>query len=719
MFHKIQQGLSNYLFSEERPLLERLFNLVCCFGVMAGLIGAIVTFAIDAPLLSALSTLLIAATSIVSMFLGNTLHNFRASSNVLLSVCGFVLFPIAYFTGGGIESGMTEFFILGLVLVFLLLKGRDCAIMVVFYLLSCTACMVVEYFYPETVIAFESRMMSFIDTIQSFIVSGIVLGVIVKLYVWVYERAKDKAEAASRAKDDFLASVSHEIRTPLNAIIGLSELELRKEHSAQTYDNFEKIYTSGYTLLSIINDILDISKIESGHFELVDAPYDVPGLINDAVRLNAVRIGSKPIIFKVEVDPQLPSKLFGDALRLKQILNNLLSNAFKYTQEGHVLLQIFWQPAEGMVRFVVSDTGVGIRKEDFDKLFAKYSQIDTKVNHHFEGTGLGLTICKNLVTMMGGTISVESDYQQGSKFSVLVPQQLVGQTKIGAKTARALMNFQYMTPHPTLYGAIDYQLPPGRVLIVDDVSTNLDVAQGMLAPYGLQIECVTRGAHAVERIRSGAEPYDLIFMDHMMPEMDGVETVRVIREEIGTAYAQKVPVIALTANAVVGTEEMFLKNGFQGFLSKPLDAMKLDKTLRTWIVDKELPSVARADACPKLTDMTVEGVNVKAGIARFQGREEQYLRVIQSFQKHMPSHLDKLSGHLASGAMQDYAIEVHGIKGSSYAIEATAVGKRAERLEMAAKQGDRTAVLAEHDALVAEMGALIEALSALPESVTS
>jgi signal transduction histidine kinase/DNA-binding response OmpR family regulator len=540
-------------------------------------------------------------------------------------------------------------------------------------------------------------------------------------------QSKLEAEAANRSKSAFLATMSHEIRTPLNAIIGLSEIDLQRDLPKEAHANLEKIYNSGTGLLAIINDILDISKIEAGSFTLIPVDYHSPSLINDAVQLNLVRIGSKPIKFELFIDETLPSMLHGDETRVKQILNNLLSNAFKYTERGEVTLRIQWEVCgqDLMLIFVVEDTGKGIKKEDLNKLFSEYSQVDARANRKIEGTGLGLSITKKLVDMMGGGIEVKSEYGKGSVFTARIRQGIASPDPLGMDLVKNLKSFRFREEHDKRRKTlVRSYMPYGRVLVVDDVSTNLDVAKGLMLPYGLTIDCVSSGQAAIDKIREKKVQYDVIFMDHMMPEMDGVEAVRIIRNEIGTDYAKTIPIIALTANALAGNEEMFLANGFDDFISKPIDLQRLNGLLNQWVRDRHSEASAEA-AGPESAEnpagapvetkefALMEELNFEAGLERYS-EETIYLGILRSYTVHTPELLEKLRS-LSRETLGNYAVTVHGLKGASYGICADGIGKQAEELEHAAKAGDYEKVAADNDAFISRVEKFLADLTALLE----
>ena len=441
-----------------------------------------------------------------------------------------------------------------------------------------------------------------------------------RLKEMVYTRTVE-LEAANKTKSEFLANMSHELRTPLNVIVGLSNLRMDDESLPDDInEDIKKINHAGDMLLRIVNDILDISKIESGNLTLVPAQYSMAGLLDDIIALNMSRNVNKPVSFIVDINGQLPRELYGDELRLKQIFNNLLSNAFKYTKEGVVTLGVYCSRESDeyvAMNITVSDTGIGIKKDDMEKIFSDFSQADARASRSMDGTGLGLPITKKLVNLMDGEITVDSEFGKGSSFHVRLRQGFVSEKILGAETADSLRRFTYTDARKHASAALTRNnFKTARVLVVDDVKTNLDVAAGMMSRYKMAVDGVMSGQAAIDLIAGGEPAYDAVFMDHMMPGMDGVEATRIIREEIGTDYARDIPIIMLTANALAGNEEMFLSKGFQAFLSKPIDIVRLDEVIRRWVQKSDGAGAAAKTAAESAGAATgATGVKGAAGAA--------------------------------------------------------------------------------------------------------
>jgi len=532
------------------------------------------------------------------------------------------------------------------------------------------------------------------------------------------EILKEEAENANKAKSLFLSTMSHEIRTPMNAILGISEIQLQNEKlDPKIREALEKIYSSGDLLLSIINDILDLSKIEADKLELLNAKYDIASLVSDSAQLNMMRIGSKPIEFELEVNENMPSQMIGDSLRIKQILNNLLSNAFKYTPKGSVKLAI--DAADGknddevVLLIVVSDSGQGMTNKQLERLFDEYTRFNEDRNRSTEGTGLGMSITRKLIHMMGGDIKVESVPGEGSVFTVSLIQSRCECEKIGKDVMENLRHFRAHSKSFMKRVQISREpMPYGKVLIVDDVEANIYVATGLLLPYQLKLSSVNSGFDAINKIKDG-EVYDVIFMDHMMPEMDGIEATKRIRE-----LGYKEPIVALTANAVSGQAEVFMKNGFDGFISKPIDIRQLNAILNKFVRDKQTQEVidsARTEIqpeenyethsqtsflIPRILDRRIHGLDIEKGLKRFEGDAEFYLRVLHAYAISITGAFN-LINNVNKDNLVDYKIKVHGIKGTSYDISANKIAEEAGLLEKAAASGDIDYIL-KHNPVFAE-----------------
>jgi len=509
------------------------------------------------------------------------------------------------------------------------------------------------------------------------------------------EHARNEAEIANRSKSNFLATMSHEIRTPMNAIIGIAQIQLLHEDLPdECVTAFRRIYSSANNQLGIVNDLLDMSKIETGKMELNPVEYDVPSLINDAMQFNVVRIGSKRIEFIVDIDENLPSRLYGDELRIKQILNNLLSNAIKYTNEGCIKLSVgYLKDNDGvMLRFAVEDTGQGMKPEDKERLFSEYRRFNVEANRATEGTGLGLNITKKLVEMMGGAIGVESEYGKGSVFTVTVRQKAVECPAIGASVVEQLRKFAFADDNRVADNLrINRELMPyGSVLVVDDVATNLYVAERLLSLYKLKVETADSGFEAVEKVKGGAV-YDIIFMDHMMPRMDGMETVLKLRELGYTGT-----IVALTANALVGNQEMFIQKGFDGFISKPIDVCRLDEILNKFVRDKHKEKTEK-----KVTETTVlkppESVNYAMNP-----------KLLKFFCQDAREAVATLRKTVESGDAKLFTITAHAMKSALANVGETEASGFAAALESVGRSGDMGYIAANVDEFIQTLESLID-----------
>jgi CheY-like chemotaxis protein/two-component sensor histidine kinase/HPt (histidine-containing phosphotransfer) domain-containing protein len=474
----------------------------------------------------------------------------------------------------------------------------------------------------------------------------------------------------------------------MNAILGITEIILRNETlPAEVTEALHKIYNSGDLLLYIINDILDLSKIEAGKLEILPAQYDIASMINDTVTLNVMRIGSKPIEFRLSIDENIPALLIGDELRIKQILNNIISNAIKYTSNGEVKWSIVAKeetkgPAstEGTTTIVyrVSDTGHGMTKEQVNRLFDEYSRFNADANRTTEGTGLGMSITQNLVRMMNGTISVKSEPDKGTTVTVHLPQGNVGSGPLGKELAENLAKFEKSAIRKIKKAQIVFEpMPYGSVLLVDDLESNLFVAEGLMLPYGLSIDTVLSGFSAIDKIKGG-KIYDIIFMDHMMPKMDGIETTKKLRE---MGYTQ--PIIALTANAIIGQSSIFMDNGFDGFISKPIDIRQLNAILKKFVRDKQPPEVIEAANRNKGNQATfiadtggLTGINPKLA-AIFARDAFKLAKTLEEIQE---------NGTYGDEDIRSYTIAVHALKSALTNVRENDLSSIAAMLEQAGRE---------------------------------
>jgi PAS domain S-box-containing protein len=570
----------------------------------------------------------------------------------------------------------------------------------------------------EEIVASADGKERIFETIRTPLVKdGVITGLVAMARdITMRKAAEEEAKNASETKSRFIANMSHEIRTPMNAILGITEIILRNETLPQDVtEALYRIYNSGDLLLYIINDILDLSKIGAGKLEIVPAKYETASMISDAVTLNILRIGNKPIEFRLSVDENVPAQLIGDELRIRQILNNIISNAIKYTSKGEVKLSIYTEKetdgiplAEGEICLVfnVSDTGQGMTQEQISKLFDEFERFNMEANRTIEGAGLGMPITQNLVNMMKGTISVESEPDKGTTITICLPQGDIGSSILGKKLVENLTKFEKSTVSKLKKAQVIFEpMPYGSILLVDDVESNLFVAEGLMVPYRLSIDSVLSGFDAIDKIKSG-KSYDIIFMDHMMPKMDGIETTGKLRK---MGYTQ--PIIALTANAIVGQSNIFMENGFDGFISKPIDIRQLNAILKKFVRDKQPAEVIEA------ANRDIKNLNIASFIDNQMSVNPKLGKIFARDGSMLAKTLEEIqeNGDYGDEDIRSYTIAVHALKSALINVHEIDLSNIAAMLEQAGREKNTATISAETRAFLDKLWAIIEKYRPLKE----
>ncbi len=517
--------------------------------------------------------------------------------------------------------------------------------------------------------------------------------------VMALETAKKQMLYANEAKSNFLASMSHEIRTPINAVLGIDEMILSESNEDKIRDYAKDIQTASRTLLAIINDILDFSKIESGKMSIVPMEYDLASVINDSCNMIRSKADEKKLIFHTLCDTHLPSRLLGDEVRIRQIFTNLLSNAVKYTNNGSITFSVtgtYTDDGGFLLEAAVRDTGIGIKEENIPYLFDSFSRVDDDVTHKIEGSGLGLSIVKNLIDLMGGEVKVESEYGKGSTFTVLIPQKILSETPIGSFAG------DFSTEdHPATED--DFIAPGAKILAVDDVAMNLKVFCGLLKDTLITIDTATSGKSCLAKMRSSN--YDMIFLDHMMPEMDGIETLREM-EAIDPNITHKTPIIMLTANAILGAKEEYLRQGFTDYLSKPIQKDRLLAMLKQYLPAELVLRKDKSRAGENSFSLeNIAFLNTEIGLSYHAGDKDFYLEIIKAYEE--DNRLAPLQNYYDEEDWHNYKILVHALSSSSKIIGATDLANMAKQLENAAKVNSTDYIKAHHLEMMASYQALL------------
>ncbi len=638
--------------------------------------------------------------------------------------------------------------------------------------------------------------------------------------------AHEEALTSSQAKTNFLANMSHEIRTPMNAISGMAEIVLRKSAESEIIEYATGIKTAAASLLTIINDILDISKIESGKLDITESEYLLPSLVNDTINVARMRLENKNLLFAVYIDSTLPSKLMGDEIRIKQILINLLNNAIKFSPSGHICLRITGKTVDNKVflTFSVQDTGMGIKEEDMFKLFEEFERVNTTKNRNIEGTGLGLAISKKLCEMMDGTISAESVYGEGSTFTMQIPQKIIEAIPFAkVENSKNVLLYESRAPYsstikesienlgsscslctnqsefyemiishsydylfvPTLHlpkvkkliekkgidirivllsegnytklsdddiytiylpasclqianalnnvtssfevdlKSLNFIAPAAHILLVDDNLVNLKVATELMRPYQFNITTAVNGLEAVQKVKQ--EKFDLVFMDHMMPEMDGIDATIEIRK-MQDDYFQNLPIIALTANAIAGTKSLFTEEGMDDFLAKPIEINKLNEILLNWLPKEKIKMLDENDSAIQYKQknkneedidfpVEIKNVDIQYGLRSLGGSKENYLDILKVYYSDGLKKIVLIRNHYLAQDYSAFRIEVHAIKSASASIGALALSKLAADLEEAAIKEDWLTIEKNAETFLDDFHTILESLHAVLQTL--
>lgn len=718
-----------------------LFNVMVVVAVLGGVFSIIMAIASLLPVQPVPIFIVAILIAVLLFYLANYKGRLGVASNFMVIVSCFFLFPGIFFSQGGIESGMSSWFALGILFIFLLLDGVNFVVMLSLDAIVIIGCYWLSYKYPQLVHGQMLRASFFLDVVQSIFVTTVAVGLIVKVQAWMQKQqdsiveeknkllvevtqkakhAQREAEIANHSKSNFLANMSHEIRTPINTVLGMDEMILRETREDNTRSLAQDIRTSTESLLEIVNEILDFSRIESGKMELMADDYELCDVLHDTVTVFGLRAKEKGLYLHIHVDEKLPAMYRGDSLRLRQIINNIMSNAIKYTREGGINFSVTGHQEEDseVLHFEIEDTGAGIREEDLHRLFEAFERIDEKTNRNIEGTGLGMAITANLLHMMDSNLQVRSVYGQGSTFYFDLKQRVKDWTPIGHFQIKDKKNADNSKEQHFTFLA-----PNVHVLLVDDNAMNRKVFCKLLKHTQIQIDEVDNGFTCLEMVKK--RHYDIIFLDHMMPELDGVETFSYM-QSMQENRCKDTPVIVLTANAIIGAKEQYMQIGFTDYLSKPIDSHRLENLIVEQLAlhnihvepielsgnNSEVYGEKNHEALQELPQ--VEGFDWEYGLLHFLNAQmlwesvEDFYNGCESAVAELDLLYQDISGPKGIDA---YRIKVHALKSNLALIGAMQASALARILEYAARDGKEERLRHLHGVLMEEVEACRQNLS--------
>lgn len=576
----------------KKSVRQMLFQSICIAGSLGGIVTEVILYLRGVPkfqlLLMGICILVLAGCFVLSKIK----NNYEFASVLMILLMTWICIPLIFFASGGVYGGSVLWLEMGMVCNFLLLDGISFYCMLTGEFILYSLCFFVSYYHKEWVIPLTSELQVYIEVWQNVFVAALIMGVLIKLQIALYKNQihlneqqneqllamskkaleeGQKAKEANEVKNRFLANMSHEIRTPINSVLGMNEMILRECDDPKILEYARNIQHSNQALLYIINDLLDWSKIEAGKMEIVPADYDTEKMLANICNIIKIRIQNKGLEFIEEIDPNIPSILHGDDVRIQQVLMNLLTNAVKYTQVGQVIFRVSVTIEEenmAKLHFEVSDTGIGIKESDQERIFEAFERIEEKNNRNIEGNGLGMAIIHQLLELMDARLEMKSVYGEGSTFSFDLMQPIVNAQPIGEHLQSTDTVKEYQ---------VSFVAPEAKILVVDDNELNRVVFKALLEQTNMQIDEAASGEEGLKLISQNA--YDMIFLDHMMPGMDGMETFRRMKQE-PLSFNMDTPVIMLTANAFAKSREMYLEAGFDAFLPKPIDSEQLESLIR-------------------------------------------------------------------------------------------------------------------------------------------